>query len=127
MTATRPNLFLTLLLLLLLCADARAGHLHKEKWYQDRWCAEASGTAEVVMDNGTRCDCLTTSHAIEFDFAQKWAEAIGQSLNYSAMTGKTPGIVLILENPDEDRKYLDRLETTIKAHNLGIAVWTTGP
>ena len=39
---------------------------------------------EVVMKDGTRCDILTSTHAIEVDFAKKWAEAIGQSLNYAS-------------------------------------------
>jgi hypothetical protein len=30
---------------------------------------------EVVMKDGTRCDILTATHAIEVDFAKKWAEA----------------------------------------------------
>ena len=45
---------------------------------------------EVVMKDGTRCDILTATHAIEVDFAKKWAEAIGQSLNYAMQTGKRP-------------------------------------
>ena len=43
---------------------------------------------EVVMKDCTRCDILTATHAIEVDFARKWAEAIGQSLNYAMHTGK---------------------------------------
>ena len=27
------------------------------------------------MKDGTRCDILTSTHAIEVDFARKWAEA----------------------------------------------------
>ena len=29
----------------------------------------------MVMRDGTRCDILTSSYAIEVDFAKKWAEA----------------------------------------------------
>ena len=76
------------------------------------------------MDDRTRCDCLTRSHAVEFDFASKWAEALGQSLYYSHKTGKKAGIVLILEDKKKDRKYLSRLEQTIKGKDLQIKVWT---
>jgi hypothetical protein len=66
----------------------------------------------VVLPGGTRCDCLTDTHAIEFDFGNKWAEALGQSSYYSLQTGRKPGIVLILENM-KDRRYWIRLNTTI--------------
>lgn len=104
---------------------AFAGHLHLEKWYQDRWCKGAQGKTEVVLPDRARCDCVTRTHAIEFDFASKWAEAIGQSLYYSSQTGKRAGIVLIMESA-KDEKYMRRLETTIKHFNLPIDVWTTG-
>ena len=37
----------------------------------------------MTMPDGARCDILTETHAIEVDFADKWAEAFGQSLNYA--------------------------------------------
>jgi len=67
------------------------------KPYQEKWCTEHGGQVEVVLPDRTRCDCLTETHAIEFDFGKKWAEAIGQALYYAIQTGKKPGIVLILE------------------------------
>jgi hypothetical protein len=41
---------------------------HPEKWYQEKWCQAHEGQVEVVLPDGTRCDCLTDTHAIEFDF-----------------------------------------------------------
>ncbi len=76
------------------------------------------------MPDGTRCDCLTDTHAIEFDFGEKWAESVGQSLYYGLQTGKEPGVVLILEE-DSDRKYWIRLNTTIDHHKLPIKTWET--
>lgn len=29
--------------------SANAGHEHKEKYYQDKWCSEHNGQAEVVF------------------------------------------------------------------------------
>ncbi len=114
-----------LLTLLLLVPDpGEAARLHPEAWYQGQWCGEQSGVTEVRMQSGTRCDCLTDTHAIEFDFANKWAEAIGQALHYGAQTGKKAGIVLIMENPAKDRKYLNRMLSTIEAHGLAVDVWT---
>lgn len=91
-----------------------------ERSYQLPWCAAHGGVAEVVMSDGTRADCVTATHAIEFDYAYKWAEAIGQSLHYSVLTKKRAGIVLIM-GPDDGR-YMQRLMGTIQC--LNIDVWT---
>jgi len=68
---------------------------HPEKWYQEKWCEEQKGRVEVVLPDGTRCDCVTDTHAIEFDFGSGWAESIGQGLHYSAISKKKAGMVLI--------------------------------
>ena len=98
---------------------------HPEKWYQEKWCEAHKGQVEVVLPDGTRCDCLTDTHAIEFDFGKNWAEALGQSAYYSLQTKKKPGIVLILETV-RDRKYWIRLNTTIEHFNLPIDTWKAG-
>jgi hypothetical protein len=33
----------------------------------------------VVLPDGTRCDCLNDTYAIEFDFGIGWEEAISRS------------------------------------------------
>ena len=98
---------------------------HPEKWYQKKWCEEQKGRVEVVLPDGTRCDCVTATHAIEFDFGNNWAEAIGQSSYYSIQTKKNAGIVLILETM-MDRKYWIRLNTTIEHFRLPIDTRSTG-
>ncbi len=98
---------------------------HPEKWYQERWCREQGGQIEVVLSDKTRCDCVTDTHAIEFDFGNNWAEAVGQSSYYSIQTKKKAGIVLILENT-KDRKYWIRLNTTIQHFDLPIDTWNVG-
>ena len=55
---------------------------HPEKWYQEKWCEAQKGRVEVVLPDGTRCDCVTATHAIEFDFGNNWAEAIIMSIPY---------------------------------------------
>ena len=55
---------------------------HPEKWYQKKWCEEQKGRVEVVLPDGTRCDCVTDTHAIEFDFGSNWVEAIIMSIPY---------------------------------------------
>lgn len=101
-----------------------AGHIHKEREYQNAWCAEVGGETEVVLDDGTRVDCLTDEYAVEVDFAPKWAEAVGQSLYYAEKTGRRPGVLLILEK-NTDERYLRRLQTL--ADRYQIDVWETRP
>jgi len=101
---------------------AFAKRLHPEKWYQQQWCQDQGGQIEVVLPNRTRCDCLTDSHAIEFDFGNKWAEAIGQAFYYAIQTGKKAGIVLILED-QKDLRFWIRLNTVIDHFSLPIDTW----
>lgn len=79
------------MLFLVLILDS-AANSKNERYYQDKWCNNHNGETEYILSDKTRVDCLTETHAIEFDFAGKW-EAIGQSLHYGLMTSKTPGIV----------------------------------
>ena len=96
-------------------------HKYYEKDYQHAWCSANSGQAEVILADKARVDCVTKTHAVEFDFAKKWGESIGQALYYSAMTGKKAGVVLIMENGEKDNKYLERLMKVADLH--GITVW----
>ena len=77
---------------------------------------------EVVLPDKTRCDCVTTTHAIEFDFANKWAEALGQALHYSLLTSKQAGIVLILE-AESDWRFYYRLMCVVSDNGLDVRVW----
>jgi hypothetical protein len=98
---------------------------HPERWYQELWCGDYKGQVEVVMPDGTRCDCLTDTHAIEFDFSNNRAEAIGQSAYYALQTGKKAGVVLVLETV-KDWRYWIRLNTNIDYFNLQIDTWSIG-
>ena len=80
---------------------------------------------EVVVPDGSRCDCMNATHAVEFDFGHKWAESVGQALNYGAQSGRRPGVVLILERPGDER-YLRRVLTVREAYGLPLDVWTVG-
>lgn len=102
-----------------------AGHLD-EVDYQNAWCEAHGGiktndSFEYVLPDRTRVDCLTMTHAIEFDFAHKWAEAIGQSLHYGRVTGSHAGIVLIV-GPDEYR-FVSKLFQIVIDYKLDIHIW----
>ena len=91
-----------------------AKHLYYEKDYQACWCNAKGGQMEYVLPDKARVDCLLPDMAVEFDFAPKWAECIGQALYYGQMTNKVPACVLIMENKKKDCKYLNRLKEATK-------------
>ncbi len=102
------------------CISVHASRLFNEAYYQNEWCNKWNGQTEVILNDNTRIDCETKNYVAEFDFAKKWAEAIGQSLHYGRMTGKKPAIILIIEKPS-DFKYFNRIKPLCKEH--GITLW----
>ncbi len=90
---------------------------HSEKSYQYAWCSLNNGIEEYRNNDQTRIDCLTKTHAVEFDFAKKWAESVGQALYYGAITGKKAKVVLIINQPKEIM-YLKRVEKLAKIYDF---------
>ena len=86
----------------------------QEKDYVNKYC---NGYKEFVLSDKTRIDCLTDEYAIEYDYAKKWAESIGQALYYAKKTGKKPAVALILQKPS-DIKYVNRVKEA--AENITI-------
>ena len=80
----------------------------------------------MTADDGTSFDILTETHAIEVDFASKWGEAIGQSLNFGFQFNRKAGIILNLETP-LDRKHLVRVNSIVRHYDLTINVLKIGP
>lgn len=118
------QVIIVLIVLIVFPLNASPAHLHPEKGYQNKWCAAHNGVTEYQLPDKTRVDCLTDTHAIEFDFAHKWAESVGQSLYYASLTGKKAGIVLIVEDI-KDMRFVNRLLQI--ACYLDITVWIITP
>lgn len=97
-----------------------ASKRQSERYYQELWCRDHSGKVEVRLPDRTRVDCITYYHAIEFDFDEKWAEAIGQALHYAIMTDMRGGIVLI----GDDNRFITRARNIIDTYNLPLDLWT---
>ena len=95
-------------------------HKHSESSYQHAWCSAHNGIEEYENKDFTRVDCLTEQNAVEFDFANKWAESIGQALHYAYMTGKKGKVVLILENPKKEMVYYKRVKKLGKIHGFDV-------
>lgn len=112
---------LALMLLLLATSSAFAGK--REAFYAAQWCAAHSGQTEYVLPDGTRVDCLTSTYAVEADWATKWAESIGQALYYAAWFPERLPAVLLLVKSDKDLHYVGRVVKVIKTYNLPVQVF----
>jgi len=108
-------------IILVFSLPVEAYKYNNESYHVDLWCKY--GTVEYKNTDNTRVDCLTDVYAIEFDFANKYAEAIGQSLHYALMTNKKAGIVLIMTSKNS-HVYYNRMIKIISTYNLPITVWT---
>lgn len=95
-------------------------HEHNEESYQQVWCKAHNGIMEYENKDFTRVDCLTKTHAVEFDFANKWHESIGQALHYGIMTGKKPMVVLILDEPETQMVYYKRVKRIGKKYKFDV-------
>jgi hypothetical protein len=114
---------LILIFLILLSSLTVLSQKKKEIYFQIKFGNIIKGDTEVVLKDNSRVDILTNTYAIEVDFANKWAESIGQSLFYAEMTGKKPAVLLIVKSSsDSDNKSLERLLKIAKKYN--IVVWT---
>jgi len=113
------NTFYFLFTVLLTFNAFGAKNKYNEKYYQQKHC---KGILEYHLKDKTRVDCLTSKYVIEFEWANKYFEAIGQSLHYARLTNKKPAIALILKK-DSDMTYYNKLIDIIIFHDLKIKVF----
>jgi hypothetical protein len=75
---------------------------------------------EVRLWDSTRVDLLNAEYAIEVDWPEKWAEAIGQSLYYAALTDRKPGIILLVDNLKDQSRYVYRCQTICEKYDIKL-------
>tara|TARA_R110002012_G_scaffold308055_1_gene514018 strand:+ start:333 stop:752 length:420 start_codon:yes stop_codon:yes gene_type:complete len=80
-----------------------------ERYWQDVIQEEIGGEKEYRLDDGTRVDLLFEKQACEIDWADKWAEGVGQSIYYGLKTRRAP-LVILLAKKDGWEKYRDRVQ-----------------
>ena len=100
------------------------GQEHLERDFQARFCAGL--LQNRYLQNGTYVDCISSTHAIEVEFSQKWAEAIGQALMYASELERRPGIILICRpetNESVCLKHAYLIEQTVTYWRIGMSVW----
>lgn len=117
---------LVILTILLTSTKCHARHYYKEAVYQDYWCSQRNGTQEYKLPDNSRVDCLLPDYAVEFDFAKKRDECLGQALRYSSYTKKKAACCLIIET-EKDKKYLNQLRYTVRKKGLDVSVFTITP
>jgi len=118
----RIQFILFTILITTLTPAVEAKRQHPESYYQLNWCNAKNGILEYQLNDKTRIDCLLPNMAVEFDFADKWAECAGQALYYGLKTNRQSACVLIMENGKKDLKYLKRLRKV--AYKKGIRTFT---
>lgn len=119
--------FIILILLLIAILPVEAKRIYAEKVYQTQWCNQHNGEMEYRLSDKARVDCVTNTLAVEFDFANKWAECVGQALYYGRQTKKQPACVLIMENGEKDTKYLYRLRRAAYKKGVNMRTYTMKP
>ena len=123
-----PPLFA--LLASLLCAPTALGEdnaeLRVETFYQHRFCQGLSQEAHIRQRNTP--DCVSGTHVMEITFHDKWREAIGRALAYSADSALIPGIALVCRS---DQAYCLAsslsVRRTLAHYKLRATLWDCLP
>ncbi|QPJ60817.1 MAG: hypothetical protein G3M70_02505 [Candidatus Nitronauta litoralis] len=104
-----------------------AVRLYKKSHYQIEWCRDKNGVAGYPLPEGSRVDCLLEDYAVEFGYADEWAQCIGLALYHAQVTGRDPACGLIMEHGEPDEKFLKRLLISIKDSSHRWRVWKVEP
>ena len=107
----------TFAILLLLCVPASA---ETEREACDRLAEKYAAETEVVLPDESRVDLLSETTAWEADWAEKWPEAVGQSVLYAIWTDREPGIILLVRDRRAEKHYL--LRCRLVCERLGITM-----
>jgi hypothetical protein len=94
----------------------------RESYYRDLFADSIGAETEYVLPDLSRVDIINDTFAIEVEFADKWAESIGQSLYYATILDKKPGVLLIVEST-KDVKEIRRLMTIAALNNIKVWIW----
>ena len=83
------------------------------------------GEAEHRTVDGSRVDVLTDDVAWEVEWVKKWKESIGQALLYGVVTGRTPGVVLLLRRKPGEAVYFLRASIACREAGVTLRTWRT--
>ena len=101
------KLFLILVLLFISIICQAQLLKQREVYYEGLFSKAINGTTQVVLKDLSRVDIVTDTFAIEIDFADKWAESVGQSLYYAHVLDRKPGVLLIVNGNAKKDMFFD--------------------
>ncbi len=107
MTLSLRSLVLGLALLATFPAASIAEERNERAWCQ-ALAPKYGAEVEVRLWDGTRCDLLSATEAIEVDWAAKAYEAVGQAVWYSIVTGRRPAVLLLVRDPAKEARHIYR-------------------
>lgn len=112
-----------ILIVLALLLASLTSYAQLERYYRNGFAIIMKGQQEVrIPSTGRYADIVTDTFAIEVEFANKWTQSIGQSLDYAKSLNRKAGILLIIEGVKTDR-YVKELMDFILFYRLPIKVW----
>ena len=115
----------TLAVSLAFSASAIAQDHWREADYRDALCAGMR--MEARLSPQSRADCVSKTHAIEVEWADKFKEGVGQALTYAFESELIPGLVLVCRR-DEAGCLAASLtsQETFGAFGIRATVWECG-
>ncbi len=90
----------------MLLGVAVCGAKTREEAFQEFFARQIGGELNARAADGSRCEILTETHAIELAMAKQAASAIGASLDAGLKFGREPGIVLVLEERSDEQYFV---------------------
>ena len=114
---------LKILVLLILLTPLQADDEFSSEVENSAIIADKNGwETEVIMDDGSRCDILNETHAIEVEWATKWKEAPAQAVLYGIFTGKKPKVILLTKSKTKEKVYILRCKLVCQELGIGMEV-----
>ncbi len=110
--------FVTLAMVLLVTSTSFAN----EREQVERLAEKYNAKTEVVMWDRTRVDLLNKTHAIEVDWSHKYSEGIGQAIYYAAITGKQPGLILLVKDLSKEQRFIYRAQIACNASGVDMYI-----
>jgi|GEM_PF-2469669 len=99
----------------------------KEEFFRQRLCAGMK-QERYLQHARSYVDCVSDTHAVEVEFANKFKQAIGQALHYAEQLKLKPGIILVCVEKDENCLRHGLLtESALAYWRIPATIWKCGP
>ena len=80
------------------------------------------GGIEHRLWDDTRVDMLSAEFAWEVDKTKNWQDAVGQSLYYSLVTNRKPGIILLTSDTKKDASHIHRCQCVCAKYGIRLEI-----